>query len=61
LADFSNYNTKVSAKCHMCHTNKHKTKIQYGKCTNAASVEVPVIDVVVAKVVAIKLKANYKV
>jgi hypothetical protein len=45
----------------MCHTNKHKTKIQYGKCTNAASVEVPVIDVVVAKVVAIKLKANYKV
>jgi hypothetical protein len=36
LPGCANYESKFSEKCHICKTNKHKMRIQYGKCTNAA-------------------------
>ena len=34
MPEWANYDSKLSAKCHICCTSKHKMRIQYGKCTN---------------------------
>ena len=34
LPEWANYDSKLSAKSHICYTSKHKMRIQYGKCTN---------------------------